>query len=216
MSSSRAQFQPHGLITTPALHVQYLSAHIESYDKAIHDPKEFQTLELLENILNKVVFSRSSRIFINFQQPPGIESRKACDLVVKYAEADSFQTQVLCFVKCERSEETSLYSLKALEQQALGYCKEYCSIEGKPFIHAATAYGAHVRLWKYPKGNSSLFQLWGSEEEGHWEHYKDVGVNEDGALLLKWFTMMASSASSLAEGQVPANYASEFAHLGHA
>jgi hypothetical protein len=212
MAASESKFHAHGLITSPALEIQYLVAHIANYKKAKHDPREYETVELLENIFNKVVFNRDD-IFVNSQQPPGMHSKKACDIVIKYIEKGTFLAKILCFVECKRSKKKSHYSLKVVEEQALGYCKEYLKATGASFVYAATALGAHIRLWKYSEGEAGLTPFWGSRTPGAWKYYKDVGVNKDGAELLQCFLQMHTFPPSLAEGQQFADYGSQFAHL---
>ena len=51
-----SDFKAHGLITTPVLERLYQKAYIREYKKGIKDPREYQTVELLENIYNKVLF----------------------------------------------------------------------------------------------------------------------------------------------------------------
>jgi hypothetical protein len=59
-------FQLYSLITNIYLETQYREAHIINYVKKMHDPKEHATIELLENILNKILFKDKADIFVNF------------------------------------------------------------------------------------------------------------------------------------------------------
>ncbi|KAI9791926.1 MAG: hypothetical protein M1835_008162 [Candelina submexicana] len=202
-------FRPHGLITTPALEVQYINAHIDNYIKGMHDPKEYQTVELLENIFNKVILQEREDIFVNSQQPPGIKSNKSCDIVIKYVESGTFFTKILCFVECKRSKKTTEYDLRKVEQQALDYCKEYLESDGDlPFVFACTACGAHLRLWKYSQGDDNFQGFWGGFSLASWENYKDVGIDADAVEIRQALEHMLVTGPELREGQDFSAYAS--------
>ena len=160
MSASAASliiFSSYGLITTPVLEYQYWRAHIENFVKGLHDVKEYETVKLLENIFNKVIFRERDDVFVNSQQPPGLHSRKACDIIIKYVASGSFMPKILCFIECKRTKKTSDYFLKKIEKQALVYYKEYLrAYSNLEFIYVYTAYGAHLRLWKYSKDNEDM------------------------------------------------------------
>jgi hypothetical protein len=207
--AATTQFVPHGLIKTRWLEVQYQRAHITNYSKGMHDPKEYETVELLENILNKVIFRDVDDAFVNFQQPPGMHSNKACDIVIKYIQSGTFETKILCFVECKRAKKTTPYDLRLVEQQALDYCKEYLEGDpGVPFIFACTGCGAHLRLWKYSRGEKSFHGFWAAYTPAAWEHYKDVGIDADANDIHLGFKKMLVLGPELREGQEVSTYGS--------
>jgi len=136
------------------------------------DAKEHATTELIENIFNKVIFRDNDDVFINSQQPPWDESRKACDIVIKYAIEGSYDLNILCFVECKRTKKTTPYDLGVVENQALRYCAEHLQQNsGVPFVYACTACGAHLRLWKYAEGTGSLQGFWCGSTVADWASY---------------------------------------------
>ncbi|KAK2795985.1 hypothetical protein FQN51_009530 [Onygenales sp. PD_10] len=192
-----------------ALEVLYQNAHFTSYVKGMHDPKEYQTVELLENIFNKVIFRDNDDVFVNSQQPPGMHSNKACDIVIKYTAAGSFKTKILCFVECKRSKKTNPYDLREVENQARQYCEEYLASDpGLPFVYVCTACGTHLRLWKYERGSESLQGFWGSFSPAAWGEYKDVGIEADAKTILLGFDQMLALGPELREGQDMHGYGS--------
>ena len=173
----------------------------------MHDPKESATVELLENIFNKVLFRTRDDVFVNSQQPPSLESRKLCDIVIKYPVQGTSTPQILCFVECKRAKTTQPYSLRLVEQQAIDYCQVYLqSRKHLNFVYAVTACGAHVRLWKYSQGDEWLQGFWAGDEQASWPNYKDVGVDEDAKLITKGFDHMLATPPELMEGQSYSTY----------
>ncbi|KAK2804699.1 hypothetical protein FQN50_006539 [Emmonsiellopsis sp. PD_5] len=192
-----------------ALEVLYQNAHFANYVEGMHDPKEYQTVELLENIFNKVIFKDKDDVFVNSQQPPGMHSNKACDIVIKYIESGSFKTKILCFVECKRSKKTKPYDLREVEKQARQYSEEYLVSEpGLDFVYVCTACGAHLRLWKYQRGGKALQGFWGSYSPAAWEEYKDVGIAADAENILLSFDRMLAMGPQLREGQDMDGYGS--------
>ena len=177
--------------------------------------KEHATTELIENVLNKVIFRNNDDVFINSQLPPWDESRKACDIVIKYAIEGSYDLNILCFVECKRTKKTTPYSLGLVEKQALQYCAEYLhQISGVPFVYACTACGAHLRLWKYSPGTGSLQGFWNGNTPADWASYKDIGVDADARIIQQAFDHMLSMPPNLAAGQDYESYGSEHSGKG--
>lgn len=206
---AQAAFKPHGLILTLALEVLYQKAHIANYVKGMNDPKEYQTVELLENIFNKVILRDKDDVFVNSQQPPGMHSNKACDIVIKYIASGTFETKILCFVECKRSKKTNPYDLREVENQALEYCEEYLAGDpGLPFVYVCTACGAHLRLWKYERGGQALQGFWGSYSPAAWGEYKDVGMDADAKMIQLGFSQMLALGPELRQGQDMSGYGS--------
>jgi hypothetical protein len=57
--ASIATFQPHGLIQTPIQQQLYFKAYIANIYAGVSNPKETETVALMEVILNKNLFSNS-------------------------------------------------------------------------------------------------------------------------------------------------------------
>jgi len=187
--SSTAPFRPHGLIKTPMQQQFYNKAHLANVFTGIADPKEHATVALMEVILYGNIFTEDY-FAVTSEQPPNPDSSKRCDLVVNYLEEGSDKIRTFCFAECKRAKKSQPFSLKALEEQATDYCKAYVDYEDAPFVYAATMAGAHVRLWKYMQGDDSLTPFWGHNDEGDWQQYKDIGIDEDGRLVEDSFNNM--------------------------
>jgi hypothetical protein len=150
--ASIAAFQPHGLIQTPIQQQLYFKAHIANIYAGVSNPKETETVALMEVILNKNLFTEAHFI-VNSQQPPTPTSDRRCDLVVRYLESGYANIRTLLFAECKRTSTSQAFSLKALEQQAKDYCQLHLEYEtDSTFVYAATMAGAHVRLWTYRLG----------------------------------------------------------------
>lgn len=189
---------PRGLINSPALLSLYNDAHIDSLSPEC-DPREYQTVHLLEAIFNKVLFQNHKTVFVNSQVPPHSQSDLKCDLAVKYVTEQSSKPKLLCFVECKRAKKTERYDLKKVERQAREYCDEFFSDRSNlsvQFIYVCTAVGAHMRLWKCSRGDleGSLDPLWGAAIGASWKDYKDVGKNADGILIQSAFIDMLKFA----------------------
>jgi len=79
--ASMAAFQPYGLIRTLIQQQLYFKAHIANIYAGISDPKETETVALIEVILYRNIFTEPHFI-VNSQQPPTPTSDRRCDLVV--------------------------------------------------------------------------------------------------------------------------------------
>ena len=170
--ASRGVFQPHGLIKSQMQHELYKRAHIANVYTGLTNPKEYETVALMEVVLYKNIFN-DDNFAVTSEQPPSLTSGRRCDLVIKYLESGSFDIKVLCFAECKRTDTDREFNLARLERQAKGYCQIYLDAEQDlPFVYAATMAGAHVRLWRYNRdGRWTTF--WGTEYEGDWAEYKD-------------------------------------------
>jgi len=172
-----------GLITTRLQEKLYQRAHIANIKTGVADPKENETVALMEVIFSQNIFADKTTFIVNSQQPPVTTSRRRCDIVISYLDT-SWDISTLCFAECKRASTHKPYSLKALEEQAMEYCAEHLqNYTDKSFIYAATMAGAHIRLWRYQRGDTRLQQLWGSNAIGDWSQYKDVGQEQDGREL---------------------------------
>jgi hypothetical protein len=174
-------------------------ANLELYNKAriafpppanYVRPKEDIAIQVLENVLNKVVFvgKEYSTVFVNSQVPPHETSSLKADLAIKYmTKAQRLWT--LCFIEGKRTSRTQSYSTRAVEEEALDYCKEYFANRSNTddFVYAGTLVGVHLRLWIVYREDMSLTPLWGSPHLGSNEDYKDLGDNVHGPEILKAF-----------------------------
>ncbi|KAI9749021.1 MAG: hypothetical protein M1835_001659 [Candelina submexicana] len=182
------KFQPHGFIDTPQLEVQYRTAHFSNYFEDV---------------------------FINSQQPPEINSRKACDIVIEYTESGTFHTRVLCFIECKRTKKTTGYDLEQVEKQALEYCMAYLgSDDNLSVVYACTAIGAHIRCWRLFKGEEAFLGFWGGTSPAARDQYKDVGVDADAALIRWAIDYMIALPPTGREGQTIDDYGSIYAGQG--
>jgi hypothetical protein len=178
--ASAPAFKPHGLIRTPIEEVLYHKAHIANVYTGIADSKEHETVALMLAILYSNVFPTRENFAVSAEQPPTPDSDTRCDIVVRYLESGYQKIRALCFAECKRAKKSHAFSLKALEEQALGYCRLYLDHEKVPFIYAATMAGAYVRLWGCWPNKTKLQPFWGPQSEGDWKQYKDIG-NDEGA-----------------------------------
>lgn len=157
-------------------------------------PKENVAVKVLENVLNKVVFSGKeySSVFVNSQVPPHESSNLAADLAIEYMTKTQ-QIRVLCFIEAKRTPRSESYITKAVEEEALDYCKEFFGDRSNTasFVYAGTLVGVHLRLWIVYRADKeedlSLTPLWGSPHLGSNEDYKDLGDNDEGQDILKTF-----------------------------
>jgi len=199
--ASVAAFQPYGLIRTPIQQQLYFKAHIANIYAGISNPKETETVALMEVILNKNIFTEPHFI-VNSQQPPTPTSDRRCDLVVRYLESGYANIRTFLFAECKRTSTSQAFSLKALEQQAKDYCQLHLEYEtDSTFVYAATMAGAHVRLWTYELGQDPWAPLWGSNHPGDWGQYKDIGSDSDGLELERHFARIKRTPQNLYAGQ---------------
>jgi hypothetical protein len=149
--ASIAAFQPYGLIRTPIQQQLYFKAYIANIYTRISDPKETETVALMEVILYRNIFTKPHFI-VNSQQPPTPTSDRRCDLVVRYLKSGYEDVRTLLFAECKRTSTSQAFSLRALEEQAKDYCQLHLKYANSTFVYAATMAGAHVRLWTYRVG----------------------------------------------------------------
>jgi hypothetical protein len=147
--ASAPAFNPHRLIRTPIEEVLYYKAHIANVYTRIADPKEHEIVALMLAILYSNVFPTRKNFAVSAEQPPTPDSDTRCDIVVRYLESGYQKIRALCFAKCKRAKKNQAFSLKALEEQALGYYRLYLDNEKMLFVYAAIIASAYVRLWGY-------------------------------------------------------------------
>jgi hypothetical protein len=126
----------------------YNRAHIVNVYTGIADPKEHETVALMEVVLYKNIFTEDY-FAVTSEQPASTTSKRHCDIVIKYLESGSENIRTLCFAECKRTNKSQAFSLKALEEQAAEYCKLYLEDQKVSFVYAATMAGAHVSSHTY-------------------------------------------------------------------
>jgi hypothetical protein len=208
--TSIAAFQPHGLIQTPIQQQLYFKAHIANIYAGISNPKETETVALMEVILYRNIFTEPYFI-VNSQQPPTPTSDRRCDLVVRYLESGYEDVRTLLFAECKRTSTSQAFSLKALEEQAKEYCQLHLQYaKNSTFVYAATMAGAHIRLWTYGLDQDPWVPLWGLNHPGDWGQYKDVGSNSAGLELERHFERIKMAPQGLYAGQDHSGYGTPY------
>lgn len=153
-------------------------------------PKENVAIQVLENVLNKVVFRDFDTVFVNSQVPPYEQSNEKVDLAITYM-TNTRNIQVLCFIEGKRTSDRQSYSTNSVEEEALNYCKTFlASNKSQRFVYAGTLVGVHLRLWILRQRDTDLEALWGSPYRGSNTDYKDLGDNSGGDLIIKTFHEM--------------------------
>ncbi|KAF8859339.1 hypothetical protein BDZ45DRAFT_673305 [Acephala macrosclerotiorum] len=205
--ASATNFRPQGLVRTRMQQQFYNNAHITNIYTGIADPKEHENVALMEVVLYRNIFTEDY-FAVTSEQPASLASQRHCDIVVKYLGNETESIRTLCFAKCKRTGKSQAFSLKALEERAVEYCKLYVEYEMVSFVYAATMAGAHVRLWKYMQGDERLTPFWGENHEGDWQEYKDIGDEEDGRLVEESFNQMKARMPTFHAGQTITGYKS--------
>ncbi|TAQ90662.1 hypothetical protein B7494_g961 [Chlorociboria aeruginascens] len=194
-------FRPFGLIQTHLQGRLYQRAHIANITNGIANPKENETVALMEALFSQNIFADRNIFVVSSQQPPYPASNRACDITISYLVAN-LDVSTLCFAECKRTNTRAPYMLAALEDQAMEYCTEHLEHHpDKTFVYAATMAGAHIRLWKCEVGHANLKSMWGNAAKADWTQYKDVGNDQDAQLLEQTFAYMKSvTPDSRADG----------------
>jgi hypothetical protein len=175
-----AYWQPHGLIQKRALEAPYRDAKlaIDAYGNS-QDPKEHFTVKLFEDLFNKQIFAGDD-FFVNSQKPPSTKrgTDKACDIVIMYVDG-AYEHQILCFAECKRAKNVTTSKIRALETQAQGYCQDFLDAHpDNSLAYACTLVGVFIRCWSLRRGDRKLQGFWAGNEKDHFEHYRDVGLDE--------------------------------------
>lgn len=122
----------------------YQRAQIANLTTGIANPLKSETVALMEVIFNQKVFVDKNALVVNSQQPPHPKSRSSCDITVSYLD-HSWDISTLCFAECKRASTNALYSLRALEEQALEYCKAHLEHYTGNIIHLCCYNGGSSR-----------------------------------------------------------------------
>jgi hypothetical protein len=189
-----SQWVPHGLIQDPDLEEPYQNAK-KSVDATGNskDPKEYYAVHLFEDLFSYLIFPRPD-FKVNSQQPPSEKKGKdkVCDLAIKYVD-NSRMWHILCFAEAKRAKNTSGSKIRALEEQAEGYCEEFIDAHSEmTMVYSCTLVGASLRAWTWIKGDSKLRGFWAGDEKNHFEYYRDVGLEEHRLELESAFDQMKS------------------------
>ncbi|KAH8587320.1 hypothetical protein B0O99DRAFT_601762 [Bisporella sp. PMI_857] len=171
---------PHGHIRDEDLEESYQNARaaVNSSGNS-RDPKEYHSIHLMEDLCNLSWFPRP-HYKTNSQFPPSDTKgpNKACDLATQYVD-DIHKWHLFFFHEGKRAKNSSESKIRALENQAQGYCKEFIeSHEDVSLVYANTFVGGYVRFWSFTRGDSKLRGFWNGDEKDHFEHYRDVGLDE--------------------------------------
>ena len=89
-------FMPYGLIKTQLQQQLCNRAHIANVFTGMANPKEHETVALMEVVLYQNIFN-DENFAVTSEQPPSLSSRRRYDLVIKYLESRSFDIKFLCF-----------------------------------------------------------------------------------------------------------------------
>jgi hypothetical protein len=191
MDTMTLKFVSRGLIKHPLGEQLYTKAHVDNPDvKAV---LENATVPFWEYTLKQMFDQISERVALSSQQPASPQSKKACDLLLSAWNENSETNSAICFIELKRPTEKTPAKLKILENQVLGYCREYLDYhEEDQYIFAGTGVATHIRLWIVRRGISmELEPLWGSPKLGEWINYYDTGDEERGkAIEGSFFNML--------------------------
>ncbi|CAG9983489.1 unnamed protein product [Clonostachys byssicola] len=188
-------WKPHGLIRTPQLEYYYQEA------KALVDPHgnttqatEDKSIRLFAQLLAKYIFPGNEYAVV-----PGPMS--SSDLVVERCTAN-MNFEVLCFVDAKKPTNVAADRVAYLEQQALSHCREL--LRANPTYkraYACTIVGTHIRCWMVVSdfgGSIDLTGMWSWFQVGTFEHYLDVGLDVNKAILERSFNQMRNVPPSRA------------------
>lgn len=174
-------FEPHGLITSPFLEADYQSTR--TY------PREVNTLVLLENIFNKVLFKDRNDVTVNFFRSSSYhyDEKDKSHFVVKYFDKEDHAREILCFTENVRVDVDDMSVLGEFEAHVVRYCREYLyeAHERPDFVYVCTAFGTCLRVWKQFKGDHEFGGLWGGYGPTvDTSSYLDVG-NDDSSRQIR-------------------------------
>ncbi|KAL8915077.1 MAG: hypothetical protein Q9172_006961 [Xanthocarpia lactea] len=152
-------FEPHGLITSPFLEVDYRATG--SF------PPEVKTLVLLENIFNKVLFKDRNDVTVNsFRSSYYDYDKDKCHFVVHFYDKEDHAREILCFTEDVRDVDVlgkAMSVLGEFEAHVIRYCRKYLRYAiGLPeFVYVCTAFGTCLRVWKQFRHDYEFGGLWG-------------------------------------------------------
>ncbi|CAI6014189.1 unnamed protein product [Clonostachys chloroleuca] len=186
-------WKPHGLIRTPQLEYYYQEA------KAPVDPngntaqdREDKSIRLFAQLLAKYIFPGNDYAVVP-GPTPSAQARKPSDLLVERCTAN-MDFEVLCFVDAKKPTNVAASRVAYLEQQALSHCTEL--LRANPTYkraYACTVVGTHIRCWMVIPdfgGGVDMTGMWSWFQMGTFEHYMDVGLDANTAVLERSFNQM--------------------------
>ena len=188
-------FSPHGLILTPHLELDYRSANTA--------PRELQTLKLLENIFNKVLFRDRDDVTVNSIGSTSYDYVKPnSHFVVTYIddENNNNAAEILCFTDDITRDSHQDSPVRNFETRVFRHCRECFDRPGqatREFFHVCTAFGTRLRLWKLFRGDREACGLWGgyglTVDDST---YLDVGDDEASERIKRAFDRITDNHSS--------------------
>ena len=188
-------FSPHGLILTPHLELDYRSANTA--------PRELQTLKLLENIFNKVLFRDRDDVTVNSIGSTSYDYVKPnSHFVVTYIDNENNDNaaEILCFTDDISGDAHHDSPVRDFETRVFRYCRRCLNRPGqatREFFHVCTAFGTRLRLWKQFRGDLEPCGLWGgyglTVDEST---YLDVGDEEASKQIERAFDQITDNQSS--------------------
>lgn len=185
-------WRPHGLIVHPGMEAMYLGAQVTvDPNGRIVDPKEHKTIALFNFLFSRSIFPGFS-YDVSPEQPPAISSQNKCDIVIKYLTVD-YAWQVLCFVEGKRARNQTDSLINAVEKQASEYCQEFLEANNVDMVYACTIVGASIRCWTVEKDEPNAVTMtgfWDGSEQGKFQYYLDIGLEQNKDRLLAAFERM--------------------------
>ena len=113
-------------------------------------PKENVAIQVMENVLNKVVFRDYDTVFVNSQVPPHGQTNEKVDLAITYM-TEAQKIQVLCFIEGKRTSERQSYNTKTVETKLWNIAKRFSpTINRTPLCTLA-----HLLVCTYGYGSST-------------------------------------------------------------
>ncbi|KAL8904775.1 MAG: hypothetical protein Q9171_006924 [Xanthocarpia ochracea] len=204
-------FEPHGLITSPFLEVDYRATG--------EFLPEVKTLVLLENIFNKVLFKDRNDVTINsFRSSSHNYNRDKCHFVVKYFDKEDRPREILCFTEDVRDLDVPGKAMSVLgefEAHVIRYCRKYLNEEFGllDFVYVCTAFGTCLRVWKQFWGDLEFGGLWGGYGPTvDTSSYLDVGNDDSSRQIQQALDQITSQSWEPGIEDTTSFYPGESAH----
>ncbi|KAL6714752.1 hypothetical protein ACLMJK_008177 [Lecanora helva] len=201
-------FEPHGLIASPYLELNYRST--STY------PREVHTLNLMENLFNKVLFRDRDDVTVNSVSVDSLKTSAYehtytnCHCVVKYLDSEHhMEAEMLCFTDDIQETRENL-AVQDFENRVIRHCRDYLEkvcLGRREFVYVCTAFGNRLRIWKYFKNDYEFFGMWGgyglTEDVSS---YLDVGDDENSTQIKQALNQITNESSSPGDEQVTSIY----------
>ncbi|CAG9945634.1 unnamed protein product [Clonostachys rosea f. rosea IK726] len=182
-------WKPHGLIRTPQLEYYYQEARapVDPNGNTAQD-REDKSIRLFAQLLAKYVFPGNDYAVVP-GPTPSTQARKPSDL--SYV-----------FVDAKKPTNVAAARVAYLEQRALSHCTEL--LRANPTYkraYACTVVGTRIRCWMVIPdfgGSMDMTGMWSWFQLGSFEHYLDVGLDANRAVLERSFNQMRNVPPSRA------------------